>query len=54
MGRYVVLIFLAYFCPLAAAQNQSPERPSGWTDKAPVTAKRWMIAAANPLAVEVG
>ncbi len=54
MQRHFVLVFLAYFCPLAAAQNQSPERASGWTDKAPVFAKHWMIAAANPLAVEAG
>jgi len=40
MGRYLVLAFLAYFCPLAAAQSQFPERSSGWTDKASVTAKR--------------
>jgi len=38
----------------AAAQNQAPERPSGWTDKAPVTARHWMVAAANPLAVDAG
>jgi len=41
--------------PVASfAQNQAPERPSGWTDKKPVTSKRFMIAAANPLAVEAG
>jgi gamma-glutamyltranspeptidase/glutathione hydrolase len=39
---------------LALAQKPAPERPSGWTDKAPVHAKRWMVAAANPLAVEAG
>jgi len=38
----------------AVAQNQAPERPSGWTDKAPVTARHWMVAAANPLAVDAG
>jgi gamma-glutamyltranspeptidase / glutathione hydrolase len=54
MGRYLVLVLLAHLCPLAAAQNQLPERPTGWTDKAPVSAKHWMVAAANPLAVDAG
>ena len=54
MRRYLVLVLLAQFCPFVAAQNQSPERESGWTDKAPVYAKHWMVAAANPLAVEAG
>ena len=38
----------------SSAQNQAPERPSGWTDKRPVSSKRFMVAAANPLAVEAG
>src|SRR5260221_6333717 len=50
----VALIAFASFCPLSVAQNQAPERPSGWTDKAPVTARHWMVAAANPLAVDAG
>ena len=54
MKRYFVLAFLAYFCPAAFAQDLAPERPSGWTDKAPVTAKHWMVGAANPHAVEAG
>jgi gamma-glutamyltranspeptidase/glutathione hydrolase len=54
MARSLVLVFLALFCPLSSAQDSPPERPSGWTDKAPVTAKHWMVAAANPLAVEAG
>jgi len=54
MGRYLVLVLLACFCPLAAAQTLYPERPSGWTDKAPVNAKHWMVAAANPLAADAG
>ena len=54
MVRSLVLAFLALFCPLSAAQDSPPERPSGWTEKAPVTAKHWMVAAANPLAVEAG
>ena len=31
-----------------------PEGPSGWTDKTAVTARRFMIAAANPHAVDAG
>ncbi len=38
----------------ALAQNQAPERPSGWIDKQPVRSKHWMVAAANPLAVDAG
>jgi gamma-glutamyltranspeptidase/glutathione hydrolase len=54
MGRHIVLVLLFCFCPLAAAQDGSPERSTGWTGKAPVYAKHWMVAAANPLAVEAG
>ncbi len=39
---------------VALAQKPAPEHPSGWTDKQPVTAKHWMVAAANPYAVEAG
>ena len=39
----------------ANAQLQPlPEHPSGWTDKAPVAATRFIVAAANPLATEAG
>src|SRR2546430_11546797 len=38
----------------AAAQDRAPERPSGWTDKRPVESRRFMVAAANPLAVDAG
>ena len=54
MERHLLLAVLASFGSIALAQVQAPERPSGWTDKAPVTAKHWMVAAANPLAVEAG
>jgi len=37
-----------------AAAQPAPERASGWTDKAPVTTRQWMVAAANPLAAEAG
>src|SRR5438132_7290733 len=36
------------------AQDQAPERPSGWTNKTAVTSKRDMIATANPLSTEAG
>jgi len=52
--RYLALAFLAYFCPVAFAQDWAPEGNSGWTDKAPVIAKHWMVGAANPHAVEAG
>jgi gamma-glutamyltranspeptidase / glutathione hydrolase len=39
---------------VASAQAPAPERPSGWTDKSPVVSKRFMVAAANPLAVDAG
>ena len=40
---------------VAAAHAQPvPEGPSGWTDKTAVTARRFMIAAANPHAVDAG
>lgn len=37
-----------------AARGQAPERPSGWINKAPVTAQRYMVAAAHPLAADAG
>jgi gamma-glutamyltranspeptidase/glutathione hydrolase len=40
--------------PGAAAQAPAPERPSGWTDKKAVSARQFMVAAANPLAVDAG
>ena len=38
----------------ASAQDPAPERPSGWIEKKPVVSKRFMVAAANPLAVDAG
>jgi gamma-glutamyltranspeptidase / glutathione hydrolase len=56
MRRLPVLVLIAFaaFCTPGAAQHQAPERPSGWTDRAPVATKHWMITAANPLAVDAG
>jgi gamma-glutamyltranspeptidase/glutathione hydrolase len=49
------LLWFALAIPaLAFGQPHAPEHPSGWTDKAPVTAKHWMVAAANPYAVDTG
>jgi len=38
----------------ASAQDRAPERQSGWIDKKPVQSRRFMVAAANPLAVDAG
>ncbi len=38
----------------AQAQDAPPDRAIGWTDKAPVRSRSFMVAAANPLAVEAG
>ncbi len=38
----------------ALAQAPPPEQPSGWREKQPVHAQRFMVAAANPLAVDAG
>jgi gamma-glutamyltranspeptidase/glutathione hydrolase len=55
MRRLLTAFWVAsVVCAQAIAQTQAPERPSGWTEKAPVTARHWMVAAANPLAVEAG
>ena len=47
---------LAFASLLAFGQVRphAPEHPSGWVDKAPVHARHWMVAAANPLAVDAG
>ena len=49
------LLAMALGAPsVVVAQGAPPERSSGWTDKRPVTARHWMVAAANPRAVEAG
>jgi gamma-glutamyltranspeptidase/glutathione hydrolase len=50
----VAAIFLVIASQLVLAQNQSPELPSGWTPKKPVSTQHDMVAAANPLAVAAG
>jgi gamma-glutamyltranspeptidase/glutathione hydrolase len=38
----------------AACAQPAPERASGWQDRKPVVSRTFMIAAANPLAVDAG
>jgi len=49
--RTLVLSLLA---TAVFAQDQAPERPSGWTAKTAVTSKHDMIATANPVSTEAG
>ena len=46
-------VFLASSA-VATAQGPARERSSSWTDKTPVVSKRFMVAAANTLAVDAG
>src|SRR5215471_10642598 len=55
MKRPLVLCLLLLLGGAAAlAQAPAPELSSGWTPKKAVVAKRDMVAAANPFAVEAG
>jgi gamma-glutamyltranspeptidase/glutathione hydrolase len=38
----------------AALSDPAPERASGWAEKRPVESRHFMVAAANPLAVDAG
>jgi gamma-glutamyltranspeptidase/glutathione hydrolase len=40
--------------PLRAQLPAAPEAASGWIDKKPVESRRFMVAAANPLATDAG
>ena len=40
--------------PLPVGELKAPERDSGWTDKPGWHARHWMVAAANPVAVDAG
>ena len=53
-SRYYAIAALVLIAAQAFAQPAAPERPSGWTPKQAVSAKREMIAAANPLATAAG
>jgi len=55
--RAALALALACATALAGAKDATlvaPERPSGWIDKAPVTARRFLVATANPLATRAG
>lgn len=52
-ARAAVLAALLQAAAQAFAQPQ-PEAPSGWQAREPAHAKRFMVAAANPLAVDAG
>jgi gamma-glutamyltranspeptidase/glutathione hydrolase len=45
---------VAAFAQDASSLQQAPEAASGYTEKAGWTARKYMVAAANPLAVEAG
>lgn len=47
-------LFLVSFPAAAQEVWRAPEAATGFTNKAPVTAKRFMVAAAHPLAAEAG
>lgn len=49
-----VAALAALSCVCVAAQHRAPEAASGWIEKAPVSTRHWMIAAANPWAVDAG
>ena len=48
------LLLAASLAAHAQLRPSQPEPPSGWTPKQLAHAKRYMVAAANPLAVEAG
>jgi gamma-glutamyltranspeptidase / glutathione hydrolase len=52
--RAGLALAVACFATLACAQTVPPEHPSGWIDKAPVFARRDLVATANPLATRAG
>ena len=43
--RFLLALVLAATCTSACAQDDPPERSTGWTDKAPVTSRRFIIRA---------
>src|SRR5437764_7558762 len=50
----VVGIVASAWLAAAFAQELPPERASGWTDKRAAESRHFMVAAANPLAVDAG
>ncbi|MEX2615345.1 MAG: gamma-glutamyltransferase [Alphaproteobacteria bacterium] len=51
---FLIGILLVGWAPSGAAQHAEPEAASGFTPKQAVTAKSFMVAAANPLAARAG
>ncbi len=52
--KFAPALGLLFLVASSFAQDQAPERPSGWTPKKAVTSKHDMIATANPLSTEAG
>ncbi|HEY2816363.1 MAG TPA: gamma-glutamyltransferase [Casimicrobiaceae bacterium] len=53
-ARFSYALIAGLWVCAACAQERAPEHPSGWTDKRPVESRHFMVAAANPLAVDAG
>ncbi len=51
---FAIALSLAVFSKWAAAQDPKPESGTGWADKRSVVGEKFMVAAANPLAVQAG
>jgi gamma-glutamyltranspeptidase/glutathione hydrolase len=54
MRHLLAAALLVSFTASAQLRPSQPEPPSGWTPKKLATAKQYMVAAANPLAVDAG
>lgn len=54
MHRAVFVALLLAAAPAWPQSQPQPEAPSGWQSRDPAHAKRFMVAAANPLAVQAG
>ena len=51
---FAAALLAASAASLAQLRPSQPEPPSGWTPKTLAHAKRFMVAAADPLAVDAG
>ncbi len=54
LAAAAVLLLAACATPVPGPTRDAPEAASGWTARAPVTADRFMVVAAHPLAAEAG
>jgi gamma-glutamyltranspeptidase/glutathione hydrolase len=52
--RSLVVAGIALVANTTLVAQPAPEGASGWRDRAPVSARQFLIAAANPLAVDAG